>query len=162
MAVQIQTTVDMVELLKAAKVLPQAHAAVKQALHVVTQRMVRYLTLDRLSKQGPDTLASRTGTARRSIQFGVEDRGTSIESFFGTPLRYVRAHDQGFVGQVRVKAHTRRGFPVVAHDRMMNIRARRMFERTLREEETNISPTVVRALKILTMTGKLPSFSDLV
>ena len=170
MPIEIKSTVDLTEMLKRfsgiQQGLPQAiHRAVVNSI----QAMSAYLVRDRLSHRGPDTLGVVTGTARRSIASGVEGivpTGGVVRGYFGSPLRYVRAHDQGFAGTVRKRAHSRRtkkgGVAAVrAHDVRMNIRARRFFKKTIEVGQPGVERRVRTALRVLAVTGKVPTFSDI-
>jgi phage gpG-like protein len=72
------------------------------------------------ARLGPRKILVRTGRLRRSLQMRVSGKTVTIY----TDAPYAQAHNEGFSGTVnqRVKAHTRRGRPVRAHSRTMNVR----------------------------------------
>lgn len=138
----------------------KAPAALKNAMRAAVQAMIRDVVANRLSNQ---YLRVDTGGARRSITGEVRGGGERILGVIGSPLRYVRAHEEGFKGSVQVRAHTRRrssletrsgkatkksvkavkarlragrsGYShVKAHSRFMNIRARRFLRDTVLQE----------------------------
>lgn len=69
--------------------------------------------------RGTRKILVRSGRLRRSLQMRVA--GSRVTIFTDVP--YAKAHNEGFQGQAtqRVRAHTRRGRPVKAHSRRMNI-----------------------------------------
>lgn len=160
-AIRMLMTVDLFKILQSVGALKDAPLAVQQAVHNSVQAMDRFLVADRLSKRGPDTLGVVTGTARRSIAHGVGLKGKIVEGYFGSPLRYVRAHELGFVGQVQVRAHARRGVPVRAYSRIVNMRARGFFKYTLNVGRPGVERRVLRAIRILVVTGKVPTFAQI-
>ena len=127
--------------------------------------MDRYLVVNRMSRRSPETLGVITGTARRSIAHNSGVVGDKAFAEISSPLRYVRAHDQGFQGIAKVRAHQRtakgRTATVRGHQRRMNMRARRFFLKTLQVNKPGTEARVVRALKILARTGRIPNFAEL-
>jgi len=87
-------------------------------------------------------IVGRVGVAR-----GVEDPGSLAEA---DPSRYVTAHEQGFRGTVRVRAHirvTERGLAKVrAHVRMMDIPARRFIRAAVLDERLKLHQKILAAL----------------
>jgi len=83
--------------------------------------------------QGPTYLNRDTGRAIGSIppSVGWAASKTAVDAWYGSNLGYIRAHEEGFRGPVGVRPHVRRtkwGSAFVrAHQRTLNMRARRMF-----------------------------------
>lgn len=116
---------------------PAAKRGMERGIQIVARRAVQSQMSapkrgSRLFQLGVDT-----GTARRSIATKVEQGGGVTRGIFGSPLRYVRAHEMGFSGEVKVRAHVRRlrgrasskraarsldAFYVRAHKRQVNMR----------------------------------------
>ena len=198
----ITRTVSLKELIgligQAGRKAPQA---MQVAMRAAVQAMIRDVVRNRISGQ---YLGVDTGTGRRSVRSSgsTESGAGAIRGVIGTPLRYMRAHEQGFKGPVQVRAHTRRNLAlsvrkgqltkksaralkarikakrqsvahVRAHTRQVNIRARRFLRDTLLQESGKLpsllggsstaplTRRVVRALSILTITGRLPKVSEL-
>jgi len=74
---------------------------------VITNRM-------NFSSNGPvitGSLRRQTGFAVKSVRVvPAEIMGNGVTSSFGSNLRYLKAHEYGFVGTVNVRAHLRRRF----------------------------------------------------
>jgi len=113
-----------------------------------------------------------SGSARRSIIADVAaPAGDGVVGRFGSPLRYVRAHELGFRGKVKVRAHqrfmklpTRRGATQVtvrAHQRVMNLRARRFMRDSIAEDLPGLPARTRRALILLARNGSAPSLSEI-
>lgn len=67
-------------------------------------------------------LLMNSGRLRRSIRIV----GTTSDSVtIGSNVPYAAAHNEGFKGAVQVSAHSRKGKPVKAHSRNMNLPVRR-------------------------------------
>ncbi len=103
MAERVVTVEELTNLVAAAG--KQTPAIVRSALRAASLAMLRDVQINRLSHQ---YLGVDTGTGRRTIQQRVVDRGDSIRAEIGSPLVYMRAHEEGFEGAVQVRAHTRR------------------------------------------------------
>lgn len=58
-------------------------------------------------KMSGQLLGVVTGTARRSIRVATETLRDRVRGIVGSPLRYVRAHEEGFKGTVEVAEHKR-------------------------------------------------------
>jgi len=83
-----------------------------RAMLVSAQAMLRKGVVEHMSGakrgSGPSLLGVETGSARRSM---IDQAGLAADKVFaliGSPLGYVRAHEEGFDGPVQVRAHTRR------------------------------------------------------
>lgn len=81
-----------------------------RAMLVSAQRMRRDVVEKRLSgpRGAPGILGVVTGNARRSITDEAGIVGDKIYALFGSPLKYVKAHEEGFHGPVQVRAYDRR------------------------------------------------------
>jgi len=82
------------------------------AMLVAGQAMLRKGVMEHMSGpkrgSGPGLLGRDTGTARRSMIAQTAMDASKVGSLIGSPLGYVRAHEEGFDGPVQVRAHTRR------------------------------------------------------
>jgi hypothetical protein len=154
-------------------------AVAKVAMRASTVAMMADAVRNRMSGQ---YLGVVTGTGRRSVQLSPEVRalGDRISGSIGSPLNYIRAHEEGYKGPVAVpahsvRAHVRRGRIVSrrgarrriqvpahtrkAHTRQANIRARRFLRDTLYQETGQLpgllasgaSPFSRRMLRALTI-----------
>lgn len=91
----------------------QMLAALRQGLDTENNKTLRALTLGRMgySSAGPvqpDGLRRISSTAVRSLRATpAVNEGQGVTSSFGSNLRYVIAHEFGFVGAVFVRAHGR-------------------------------------------------------
>lgn len=82
------------------------------------QEMLRRGVLDHMSRpsgpkhsysgSGPGQLGRDTGTARRSMVTLTKMTADAVSNLLGSPLGYVRAHEEGSDGIAKVRAHTRR------------------------------------------------------
>ena len=131
---------------------------IRGTLQLSLDSMVANVVRNKMSGQ---LLGVVTGTARRSIASEIRETPDSIIGAFGSPLRYVRAHELGFHGAVSVRAHTRRGYAVSAHQRIMNLRARNFLREALNEGIPGLARRVVRGLRILIETGTPPAVTEL-
>lgn len=90
----------------------QLAPTVYRAMLVSGQEMLRRTVKDHMSgpRRGskPSVLGRDHGTARRSMIAQTEFKNEVIGSLVGSPLGYVRAHEEGFDGSVQVRGHTRR------------------------------------------------------
>ena len=159
-------TVDLEAMKKRLTALgPQGLAAsVLAAVRLTVQTWLRG-TVQKIS--GP-YLGVVTGTARRSITStaAIEGDGEVVRGRFGSPLRYVRAHELGFRGAVYVREHVRdptdRAAHIVrAHSRYVNMRARHFMRDTIHEDLVGTEHRLRRALLLLARTGRPPSVADL-
>jgi hypothetical protein len=87
------------------------------AMLVAAQKMLRDVVSKRMSNPRRGSTATNlgvdTGTARRSM---IERAGLTPERVFamiGSPIEYVRVHEEGFHGTQNVKAHVRRRLGVI-------------------------------------------------
>jgi len=102
-------------------------------------------------------LAVRTGRGRSSMKFNVSGDETRIVGEFGPtgtggkpdPGVYMTAHEQGFHGRVAVRAHERRGFAVRAHERLMDMPARRYLRAALLDARPEIHRDILVTLEAL-------------
>lgn len=155
-----------------------------KALAVAARRslllLVRHVTRQKLMGQ---VLRRRTGTLIRSITASprVEVTPNVVRGTFGSHLGYAQAHEEGFTGTVSVRAHVRRvrardvrarvegrrriiarGIAVVrAHSRRVNLRPRYFLRATMKEKAADVQRRFARALRIATMTGRVPQAGDL-
>jgi phage gpG-like protein len=90
---------------------------------------------DKLTGQ---VLNVRTGRLRRSITQRVEEEGGSVVGYVGTNVKYARAHEFGFTGNVTVREHLRRTkggkeATVRAHSRNMHLPERSFLRSALKD-----------------------------
>ena len=148
---------DLVQ--RVGKGLPRVARTVLQASLAA---MVRDVTVNRMSGQ---YLGVDTGKGRQSVRTSghLSPAGDRMRIYFGSPLGYIRAHEEGYTGPVQVREHTRRMLRpthykgkvskrsakeikaalrkgrkpyahVRAHTRQVRIRARRFIRDTLLQE----------------------------
>lgn len=157
---------------------------------------VRFVTKAKLrfSKDRPPVptgLRWQTGTAVRSVRWDLEHSASRVVGRFGSPLGYVRAHEEGFRGTVQVPAHTRRVAPlernargkvtaasakrykqakakgrkttvqVRAHSRRVNMHARRFFYATLKAIGPKLPIYARKSLDVLARHARVPSPGEL-
>lgn len=97
---------------KKAKAVTESVAANAQSRLVTAIRriaisLVGYIKANKLSDQ---VLRVRTGRLRRSITAQFEGDNSDFRAIVGTNVRYARAHEEGFQGEVNVKQHTVKEF----------------------------------------------------
>lgn len=175
--------------------------AVRRAAVLSVESMIADVVRERMSGQ---LLGVVTGTARRSMA-GLTGGGstpgaaamenaakarstvspTRVTSEWGSPLAYVRAHEEGFHGMVGVRAHVRRRARtarawsiethrgtvfgrrpkgvvyVTGHAMRMNVRAKRFMAATVAAKAPSVSDRVWAALRILARTGRIPTYAQL-
>lgn len=186
----------------------KAPETLREAVYVSIVSMMRDAIKNKMTGQ---YLGVVTGTARRSIagqaagskapptyaamQSEAQSRtrlaGTRIVGEFGSPLGYVRAHEEGFAGTVQVPGHTRRIVSLVTnargrvttksakeyrkavaagrktialvrpHAMRMNIRAKHFLRDSLREGVPGLERRLERSILILAKTGRPASPSEL-
>jgi hypothetical protein len=85
----------------------KAPQAMRVAMKAAVQSMLGDVVKNRMSGQ---YLGVVTGGGRRSVQTSgsVAGTGERVQGVIGSPLKYIKAHEQGFQGSVQVPAHTRR------------------------------------------------------
>jgi phage gpG-like protein len=98
-------------------------------------RLQRHVKEDKLTGQ---VLNVRTGRLRRSITQRVEDEGGNVVGYVGTKVKYARAHEFGFTGNVTVREHLRRTksgteATVKAHSRNMHLPERSFLRSALKD-----------------------------
>jgi len=86
---------------------------VGRAIEASAIDLVAYVKRNKLSDQ---VLHVRTGRLRRSITYRLTKEGDVVTAYVGTNVKYARAHEYGFQGEVSVPAHT-----VKAHQRHMSV-----------------------------------------
>ena len=153
--------------------------AIAVALRESMRVMVRHVQERKLSGQ---YLRVQTGTARRSFRQSVKFTRAVITGIIGSPFAYVRAHEEGFRGTVKVGAHTRRrrvhaigkrgqklkrskwedrgSIQVRGHTRRVNMRARRFLQDTMRENVGRTRLRVIRSLSMLAKMGRVPTAAE--
>ena len=164
---------------------------VYSAMLISAQKMLRDVVSKRMSnpRRGSTStnLGVDTGTARRSM---IDQAGLTAESVFaliGSPVDYVKTHEEGFRGRVNVPAHTaqhRHGktlavsaktgaitkrarltarqkakgsWAVRAHSRKVDIVAKHFIRDTVFESVAPREKRVLQALMIAAKTGRVPS-----
>lgn len=113
----------------------------------LTFQLVRIVQNEKLRGQ---VLKYRSGRLFRSVGNPViEDRGDTVTGIASTPLRYGKAHEEGFHGTVNVREHLRQikeafGRPIVpttvtvsAHTMKMNLPERSFLRSALRDLESS-------------------------
>lgn len=80
------------------------------SMQLTAQRMVRDVTVKRLSgpRGAPGILGLVTHHARNTMTGFTTVEGNTISAVLGSPVDYVKTHEQGFHGIVNVRAHERR------------------------------------------------------
>lgn len=146
---------------------------------VSIQFLVRYVIVNKLSGQ---SLNRVTGNAQRSISASpgkapAERLSDGARATFGSNVDYVRAHNDGFDGNVQVQAHERRLFrtkslrtgkelkrkqlsgstKVRAHVRRVKMRARHFFEETMSEGRGGVEARLRKGILLALRTGKVPT-----
>jgi len=108
--VQIQLDIDA--MIKRFEFLgPGLRPSVFNALLISAQRMRRDVIEKRLSgpRGAPGILGIVTGAARRSIADEAGIAGETLYALFGSALKYVKAHEEGYKNDAQpVRAHDRR------------------------------------------------------
>lgn len=110
------------------------------------------------SRSGPPTMEGlrvQSGLLRRSLRRNdAVISGNSVLGSIGSNVRYFGVHEFGFHGRQRVRAHTRRiaqafgkkikarEIEVKAHERSVNMPARRMVRRTIEERMDDYKDTL--------------------
>jgi hypothetical protein len=150
-------------------------AATVMATHAVERELS-------FPKKGPPVfpgLRWQTGHLRRSVAASPYAEAKSEkegEAGFGTSVPYGIKHEEGFEGSETVKAHTRRvatrssyegrkkvaqGIAFVrAHERYVQVRARRYLARTLDQDAPLAERLIDRSLWMLTLTGEPPTVAE--
>lgn len=172
---------------KVGRVLPKS---LLQAVKWSTLSIVRHVTKNKMRGQVINRI---TGTAIRSVTASprFEAFPTGARGFLGSNLGYVRALNEGFTGEVPVKAHVRKlritrdptsgrkfrrskktgrlpadravrmAVKVRAHTRNVDIRGRKFFQDAFAEKTPDVKRAAIKAIHITLMTGKVPKRSDL-
>lgn len=98
-------------------------------------------------KLSGQVLNVRSGRLRRSINYRVVSDGDAmVDARVGTNVEYAPIHEFGFDGDQKVRAHMRKGRPVVAHTRHVKLPERSFLRSTLREEKDHIDQMIASAL----------------
>jgi len=165
--------------------------AVYNAMLISAKTMLRDVVKNRMSNPRRGSTATNlgvdTGTARRSM---IDQAGMTADAVFaliGSPIDYVKTHEEGFDGIAKVNAHTRRIVAlrrnakgtiikksaarykaalkakrrtvayVRAYDRKVDIVAKHFIRDTVLEAVAPTEERILRALTLLATTGKVPS-----
>ena len=128
----------------------------------------------------------RTGRGWQSFQDFARISSSGIQAGIDTDVLYMKAHEQGFHGEVQVREHTaqhrgairaqdikthaaskrakvtkreaeRGSWTVRAHTMLMNVRARYFMRDTINEAFDPTQDRVQRAVYLLVTTGRVPS-----
>lgn len=159
----------------------KAPEAIMAACRAHAMDVLRTVVADHMTGQD---LGVVTGTARRSMTWEVVPTENSIKIVWGSPLNYVRAHEEGFEGDVTVRAHVRRilgrsealtrsgkrsraritkAFANVrSHDRHIKIRAKRFLRKSINERAPQLPKRVKRALILLIDRGRVPTTAEVI
>lgn len=86
-----------------------------------------------------------TGTLGSDVKYKIKRAGMETTALVGTNLWYGKLWEDGYVGVVGVKAHSRRGKPVRAHTRRINLEARPW----LRPSIEDTAPAFEKDLEVL-------------
>lgn len=81
-----------------------ARSKVKQTVVALVLLLMIKVKGEKLSGQ---VLKVRTGRLRRSINYRIDEKSTSIFGVVGTTVKYGKTHELGFHGTVTVKEHLR-------------------------------------------------------
>ena len=165
--------------------------AVYNAMLISAKTMLRDVVKNRMSNPRRGSTATNlgvdSGTARRSM---IDQAGMTADAVFaliGSPIDYVKTHEEGFTGTQRVAASTRRwksgraravniksravtrryaisakrkaraAWTVRAHERKVNVVAKHFIRDTVLEAVAPTEERILRALTLLATTGKVPS-----
>lgn len=117
MSTELQITSNARAILAQFKVMPEEiRAGLRSTLDNQNAHTLRDLSFNRMGHPSngpvvPNGLRRISSKAVGSLRYtpAVND-GDGVSSTLGTNLRYVKAHEFGFVGEVPVRAHTRRMF----------------------------------------------------
>ncbi len=111
-AVIIELSPQAAALLRAAPQWPQAMArAIAAGMDYENELTIGYAQRTKMSQRGPTTLGVVTNRLRSSLnRSAAEISGNSVTSTIGSNVSYARAHEEGFDGNVTVRAQTRRVF----------------------------------------------------
>lgn len=146
--VSISVSSNAAEIVRQLQAFPPAMLeSIRKALDLQNELTVGHVQATKLSQRGPDTLGVVTNRLRSSLRpTAAVVSGQSVASSIGTPVRYAGAHEDGFVGEVQVRAFTRRvtsafgrrmpsgtTASVSPHKRKVTIRARRWLSRGIEE-----------------------------
>lgn len=156
-------------------------AAVKIAAQITLEEIVADLQQNKLSgspapisrgefPRGGHYLAVRTGRGRGSMRYQIEEQPGKITGSFGSaaglpgsPDRYMKPHEEGFSGNVRIREHTRltpsgRRAHVRPHYRFVDIPARRYIRAALLEGKPKLHRNVIGVLEALfgRISGSVP------
>lgn len=159
----------------------KAPDALRSAVEAHTMDLLRQVLVEHMSGQD---LGVVTGTARRSMVQRVRLFDDRILGELGSPLAYVRAHEEGFSKTVKVRAHLRRitarstaltrkgrrsrkrvtvGFASVrSHDMKMNITAKRFVRKSFEELRGRLPQRVHTALLFLASEGRPPTTREVI
>lgn len=178
----------------------RAPEALRSAVEAHVMDLLRQVLVEHMTGQD---LGVVTGTARRSMvgltgpgralpvgaipaaaTSGTAYRADRIVGAVGSPLAYVRAHEEGFSGSVNVRAHVRKrmgrsealtpsgrrsrkrvvtGFANVrAHSRMMDVKAKHFVKKSIEEIQGRLPDRVHSALLFLASTGRVPTAADVI
>lgn len=134
--------------------------AITRGMKHGSELMVAHINRARMSRRAspgeknPSTLGVVTGTGRRSVRATdpVSDGG-EIKAFIGSNIGYIKAHEFGFSGTVKVKAHTRsvekKSFRVRAHSREVRIPERRMIRGGGEESRHEVTTSIIAETRAL-------------
>jgi hypothetical protein len=159
------------------------------AMLITAQKMLRDVVSQRMSNPRRGSTATNlgvdTGTARRSM---IERAGMTADAVFaliGSPVDYVRTHEEGFHGTVQVPASTRQhkgqipvsaktgavtkrarltvaqkakgSWVVRAHSRKLDVIAKHFIRDTLQGAVAPLEKRILQSLLIAAKTGQVPS-----
>ncbi|WHZ16003.1 MAG: hypothetical protein OJF52_002851 [Nitrospira sp.] len=145
--IEIKVTGIPEVLLELEQLTPAIRKGLQQGMGRALLRLTRYVKQSKLTGQA---LHVRTGRLRRSIHSEMQTTPIMIEGTGGTNVKYARAHEFGFDGQVGVKAHLRTikqafrraiapiQIQVSAHSRHMHLPERSFLRSALKELEQDI------------------------
>jgi hypothetical protein len=188
--------IDLEQIEKALGKLPSGlPRAVLAGMKASAMVILRRVVMERMSDPSPGrfpNLGVVTGTGRRSmVARAMKLAHDRISLEVGSPLKYIRAHELGFEGDVNVTGHTRHlvappdirkgkitktsarrlkaalraGRATTAfvkpHKRFVHIRARGFIRRSINTELEPTRQRVLRAIEHLARTGKAPGVGDI-
>lgn len=165
------------------------------AMLVSAKKMLADVVKKRMSNPRRGSTATNlgvdTGTARRSM---IEQAGITADRVFallGSPVDYVKTHEEGFRGTVQVPTHTaqhrhgrtlavsvktraitkraaltkrqkaRGPWTVRSHSMKMDIHAKHFIRDTVNESVAPLEKRILQSLLIAAKTGQVPSPSQL-
>lgn len=140
--------------------------------------LIAYTSFTVTNKLLGQVLNRRTGNLIRSVLASPRIHVVSapkVTGSFGTNVDYGRAHEEGFSGDVAIRAHERRAHTrqtkrgkqqvmahtVRAHSRRMQIRARHYLRQSLLDHPGILTERIRRAIVLAVKSGRIPTVEEI-